>query len=369
MLAASLPISKQNSLFSFSPLSIFASLNGLGLGYLTTYLYGVHQMALALCLPFLGKMSSQQCTSPKRSLSRNFRINPLFSPPPNHILWIPWLRAYLLCIAWVQVSGASAFVWAPLSFAFVFFYFHDIPTVLALSPLATHVGLVLISHGVKVAWAFGLVLFPFISSWIGYCLGRSFCPSSPLGFYFYHSFSCYAHGLAGCHFCHVGPLSLLFIFLGFLGPFTLSLLLIVPMGLLAVILAMLAHWVYYLFSWVSSTLLLCLYLLLCPRAYWLLFLPCWPIDCITSLLRLPRPNSTFTSYCVYEPVDCHSCHVGPLNLLSYFYHLFPYCWASSAIEFFVKNRYQHNFTSIIVYWIIFGSYNFKYGKSPYSTLQ
>ena len=225
-------------------------------------------------------------------------------------------------------------MWAPLSFAFVFFYSHDIPAVLALSPSATHVGLVLISHGVKVVWAFGLVLLPFISSWIGYCLGKSFCPSSPLGFYFYHSFSYYAHGPTGYHFCHVGSLDLLPIFLGFLSPFTLSLPLIVPMDPLVVILATLAHWVYYLFSWVSSTLLLWLYLLLCLRTCWLLFLLCWPVDCVTSLLRLPRPNHTFTSYCVYKPVGCHSCYIGPLNLLFYFYHLYSIFHLSSLLLIF-----------------------------------
>jgi len=68
--------------------------------------------------------------------------------------------------------------------------------------------------------------------------------------------SCCAHRPASCHSCHVGPLGLLPIFLGFHSPFTLLFHLIVPMGLLAVVLVVLAHWVYYLFSWVSTAHLL-----------------------------------------------------------------------------------------------------------------
>ena len=53
--------------------------------------------------------------------------------------------------------------------------------------------------------------------------------------------SCCAHGFVGCHFYHVCPLSFLALFVGFHGPFTLLLPLVVPMGLLAVIPTMLAH--------------------------------------------------------------------------------------------------------------------------------
>ena len=73
---------------------------------------------------------------------------------------------------------------------------------------------------------------------------------------------------------HVGPLGLLLLSLGFLGPHTLSLPFILPMGLLIVIPAMLARWACYLFSWASSARLLLLYLLFLPWACWLLFLPC-----------------------------------------------------------------------------------------------
>ena len=55
--------------------------------------------------------------------------------------------------------------------------------------------------------------------------------------------SCCAHELAGYYSCHVGLLGFLHLFLGFHGPFTLLLPLVVHMGLLAAILATLAHWV------------------------------------------------------------------------------------------------------------------------------
>ena len=57
----------------------------------------------------------------------------------------------------------------------------------------------------------------------------------------------------------------------------------------------------------------------------------------------------FTSCCVHGLASCHSCHVGPLNLLSCFYGFtndapfsshFSYCWASSTIGPFVKNGHQ-----------------------------
>ena len=144
-------------------------------------------------------------------------------------------------------------------------------------------------------WAFGLTLPPFILPWAGYYLGRSSCPSSPSDFYLCFSFSCHAYRPVGCHSCHVGPLGLLPLSLGFPSPFTLPLSLINPMsllaaipamlthcvyylcfpspftlliplinpmGLLAAILTMLAHWVYYLYRWASLAHLLYLDLLL-----------------------------------------------------------------------------------------------------------
>ena len=68
--------------------------------------------------------------------------------------------------------------------------------------------------------------------------------------------SCYAYGSADCHSCHLDPLDLLPLSLGSLGLFTLLLPLVVPMSLLAVISAILAHWAYYLFPWASRPICL-----------------------------------------------------------------------------------------------------------------
>ena len=132
-----------------------------------------------------------------------------------------------------------------------------------------------ISVALFLAMPMGLPCWPigFVTSFLGI--------SRPIYFTFT---SCCAYRPVGYHFCHVGALDLLPLFLGFHGPFTLLLPLIVPMGLLAVILTMfrpigflplylgfhdlfilllplivpmsllvvilvmLAHWVYYLFG-------------------------------------------------------------------------------------------------------------------------
>ena len=46
---------------------------------LSTYPYGMHQVALTHCFPLLGEMSSQQGIFPKRSLSKNPKIKPFSS--------------------------------------------------------------------------------------------------------------------------------------------------------------------------------------------------------------------------------------------------------------------------------------------------
>ena len=93
-----------------------------------------------------------------------------------------------------------------------------------------------------------------------------------------------SHGPTNCHSCHASPLGLLSLFLGFLGPLTSPLPLILPMGLLAVIPAMLAYWACYLFSWASLARLLHLYLLFFLCDWWLSFLPCWSIGLANLLL-------------------------------------------------------------------------------------
>ena len=132
-------------------------------------------------------------------------------------------------------------------------------------------------------WAYWL---PFPPCWpIG--LITSFLGlSRPIYFTF---ISCCAYEFVGCYSCHVGPLGLLPLSLSFPNPFTLLLLLVVPMGLLVVILAML------------------------------------PIGVITFCLGFPRPiYFTFISYCAYGFVGCHSCHVGSMGLLPISVS-FPFC--------------------------------------------
>ena len=98
---------------------------------------------------------------------------------------------------------------------------------------------------------FYLLLCPWVC-WL------SFLSCWPIGFttsflglpqLIYIAFATYcAYGPVGYHSCHGNSLDLLPLFLGFHGPFTLLLPFIVPIDLLAVILAVLAHWIYYLFS-------------------------------------------------------------------------------------------------------------------------
>ena len=171
---------------------------------------------------------------------------------------------------------------------FVFFYSHTIFAILALSHSASCSCL---SPTVRKAWALRLAPPPFIpfvgldivlvealigptrwaSIFVAPFLAMSIgLPCWPIGLItfsvglpwpIYFTFtSYYAHEPSVCHSYHAGSLDLLPLFLGFHSPFALLLLLVVPMGLLAVILAMLAHWVYYLFSRASTTHLLYFYL-------------------------------------------------------------------------------------------------------------
>ena len=152
-----------------------------------------------------------------------------------------------------------------------------------------------------------------------------------------------------------------------------------PIGLLAVIPTMLAHWVYYFYPWASAAHSRCLYLLLIPWACWLSFLPRWPIGFIILFLGfpqrilslplidpkgllatipatfthwvyylfpwVPRPiYIVFTSYWSHRLVGYHSCHVGLLGLLpliNLIFSPFPYYWASSTVGSFVKIGPQH----------------------------
>ena len=155
--------------------------------------------------------------------------------------------------------------------------------------------LVLILHGMKgvsfwayiiSSWAWTLAWQKFLSiQSVGLLLlllcpwacWLSFLPCRPIRFFYLFSWafttcyftftSCYAYGLAGYYSCHTSPLGFLPLLLSFHGPFTLPLLLVVPIGFLAVTLAILAHWNIYLLSWAPMVHLLYFYLLLCPWAY------------------------------------------------------------------------------------------------------
>ena len=96
-------------------------------------------------------------------------------------------------------------------------------------------------------------------------------------------------------------------------------LLAMPMDLLAVILVMLVHWVFHIFSWAFVTHLLYFYLLLCPWVCWLSFLPCLPIELFSSFPGIPRPiYFTFTSCYAYGSIGCYSCYVELLGFLPLF---------------------------------------------------
>ena len=78
-------------------------------------------------------------------------------------------------------------------------------------------------HGLK-----GLHCFFILPRGLVHLLDGSSCPFNPLGFCPYCFSFYYAHGPTGCHFCHVGPLGFLPLFLGFHGPFTFFMLLSLP---------------------------------------------------------------------------------------------------------------------------------------------
>ena len=293
---------------------------------------------------------------------------------------------------WLGTNGwcFSPCVCIPLPFAFVFLYSH------AILPFLPCLILLCVSYvHAYPPWherrgLLGLYNFPLFPCGLGHWLGKSPYLSSLLGFYSCYFSSYYAYEPTGYHSCHVGPLGLLPIFLGFSGPFTLLLLfcyaygsvdcqschidplgllslsldfpspftlllpLVVPIGPLAVIPDILAHWANYLFPWASLTHLFYFYLLLCLWTCWLSFLPYWPIGLIISFLGFSQPiYFTSTSCGAYGPIGYHSYHIGPLGLLPLslgFFHPFtlllpfllpcsfklPRCRAFPAVRPFVR---------------------------------
>ena len=155
---------------------------------------------------------------------------------------------------------------------FVFLYSHIISAVLALSHYVACPGFMLIPHSVKGMGSWACTTSFYSLSGPGHCLGRSSYLSSPLGFHFCCSFSCHAYGLA-----------------------------------------MLAHWIYYLFLWAPKAHLLYFYFLLGLWTCWLSFLQCWTIGFITSFLKLPQP------FTLLLPLPFPFFSHLPL-LLGFFYH-------------------------------------------------
>ena len=229
-------------------------------------------------------MPSQKGIFPKRSLSKNPKIDPIFPPPPNHTLWTPWSWAHLSCTGWVQVGGVSALVCA--------FHYLLYLSSYTLMPFchSCHVSFCCVSlmfmpilHGMKGvgswAWALGLVLLPLISLWAWTLAWQKSLPIQSVGLLLLlllFLLCLWAHWLS---FMSCWPIRLITYFLGFFRP------------------------IYFTF-----TSLLCLWVC------WLSFLSYWPIGLIISFLGLPQPiYFTFTPCCAYRSACCHSWHIGTLG--------------------------------------------------------
>ena len=99
--------------------------------------------------------------------------------------------------------------------------------------------------------------------------------------------ACYVHEPVGCHSCHVGPLGLLPLSLGFHSPFTLLLPIVVLMGLLAVILVMLDHWANYLF----------------PLLFPFIFPYCWSSSVVGPFFKKKWASTLLNIHFSYTPWD------------------------------------------------------------------
>ena len=150
----------------------------------------------------------------------------------------PFTLLLPLCCAYGSVGRHSCHI-DPLGLLSLSLDFPSLFTLLL--PLVVPIGPLAIIPDILAHWA--NYLFPWAS----------------LTHLFYFT-SCYAYGPAGCHSCHIGLLGLWSLFLGFPSSFTLLLPLVVPMGLLAIIPIILAHWAYYLFPWAFPAHLLYFYL-------------------------------------------------------------------------------------------------------------
>ena len=133
-------------------------------------------------LPLLGKMPSQQGIFSKRSYNWKLKIDyfPLTTKPH---LWIPWPRAHLSYIGWIQVRSALALV---CSFHYSLHVFSFVP--MSFLPFLSCLVLLCVSfvhaylprnegHGLL-----GLHYFFLFPHGLAHWLDISFCPANSLGF-------------------------------------------------------------------------------------------------------------------------------------------------------------------------------------------
>ena len=194
----------------------------------------VHSTILCICLLLLPRyfcVGSWACT-----VSSYFPmgLDIGLAEVPTHL--VPW--AFVLVTSLLAMPIDLLAVIDPLGFSPFFLGFRN-PFTFFL-PLVVHMGLLAVILVLLAHWAF------YLFSW-----------AWPIYFTFT---SCCSHEPASSHSYHVGPLGSLPLFLGFHNSFTLLLPLVMHKGLLAVILAMLAHRDFYLFSWASTTHLLYSYI-------------------------------------------------------------------------------------------------------------
>ena len=252
VLAAPLFILGQNSFVLFLPLILFALPEWIRIrDSLSLYLYGMHQVVQALCLPLLGEMPSQQGIFPKRSLSRNPKIDPFslhHQTTPSESLdrgpTSPILAGYMQVVLRPLYVSSTTLCICRLLF--------PISAILSMSHSATCLLCSCLSSTARRAWVPRLVLSFLISSWVWTSSWQK-PPTRPARWAF-------------------TPVT------SFLA---------ISMGLLVVTPTVLAHWVYYLSPQASMAYLLYFYFLLCPWACWLSFLPCWPLGFIISFLGFP----------------------------------------------------------------------------------
>ena len=173
---------------------------------------------LSLLLASFGLYAIPVRHFPKRSLNRNPRIDTLFLPttkpyPLNPLIEGPPLLYWLGRSMWCPNPYVSSTI---LRVCLLRLPHHS-----SHSCLVLFCCLCLSCTAWRVCGLLGLYCFLSFPHGLGIVLGRSSHRSNPLGFHCCCSFSYHAHGLASCHFFHVGPLDLLPPLLGFTSIFTL----------------------------------------------------------------------------------------------------------------------------------------------------